>query len=309
MRNSSLLRHAGSAFAMMVALSACSSSQSALPNPNDARQAAPRASALEPAARTLRGPLVYISDELGNFIDVFRKDGTLAGRITTALDYPVDLYVDGAHNLWVANQGSEEVLKFRRGSMTPSIYHDAGSAYAPSTCANGTLYVAAFSGTIAIFARGHHRPTGSLQENEGAAISMTCDGTGNLFAATTLLSPPGDVVEFPAGSTQARLLPIYLPNPVDVKPDPAGNLLVLDSAGGSDNAVSEYTEAGQATGKSMPTDANWSEMAISPNGKEIFGSDVNALDGSLRAFPSGKQLQTYQDSRFRQLGGIAYDPG
>ncbi len=309
MGNSSLLHLPGSALAVMVALNACSGGQPALPNTNVAPRTAPRESARESAARTLRGPLVYISDELGNFIDVFRKDGTLAGRITTGLDYPVDLYVDGAHNLWVANQGNEEVLKFRRGSMAASIYRDAGSAYAPSTCSNGTLYVAAFSGTIAVFARGHHRPTGSLQENEGAAISITCDRTGNLFAATTLLSPPGYIVEFPAGSAQARLLPIYLPNPVDVKPDPAGNLLVLDSAGSGDNAVTEYTEAGQATGKSMPTDANWSEMAISPNGRELFGSDVNALDGSLRAFPSGKQLQTYRDSRFRQLGGIAYDPG
>jgi hypothetical protein len=29
----------------------------------------------------------------------------------------------------------------------------------------------------------------------------------------------------------------------------------------------------------------------------------------LVKFPSGKVLQTYPDKNFRQLGGIAYDPG
>ena len=141
------------------------------------------------------------------------------------------------------------------------------------------------------------------------AVNVVLIVLSTVFTTTTLLSPPGYVIEFPAGSNRAQLLPISLPNPVDVKPDPAGNLLVLDAAGDGENTVTEYTEAGTPTGQSMPTDGNWSEMAISPNGKQIFGSDMNALDGSLRAFPSGKQLRTYPDSGFRQLGGIAYDPG
>jgi hypothetical protein len=294
--------------AVIVTLGGCSGAGQTSPIPNSIQQTVTHASAPELTIRNAHGPLVYISDSLGKFIDVFHRNGTLAGRIATGLSYPVELYVDARHNLWVADQGLGEVLKFRRGSMKASVYHDAGNAWAPTTCSDGTLYVADF-GSITVFAHGRHYPTGSLSDKWGAMFSVACDATGNIFAAATVESPPGYVVEFPSGSNQAKLLPLYLPNPIDVKPDPAGNLLILDSAGGSYNTVAEYTEAGAPTGKSMPTDANWMEMAISPNGKEVFGADVNDLEGSLRAFPSGNQLQTYVDGKFRQLGGIAYDPG
>jgi hypothetical protein len=267
------------------------------------------AAAVQLRERNEQGPLVYVSDSLGSFVDVFTKDGTLKGKITTDIDYPVELFVDAKHNLWVANSGGNDVLKFRRGTTKPSIYRGVQGAYAATTCPNGTLYVTDFGSNIAVFAPGHHSPTGSLTENYGEATSISCDPDGNIFVTATLLSPPGYVVEFPAGSTKAKLLPINLPNPVDAKPDPAGNLLVLDSAGGSYNTVTEYTEAGQPTGKAMPLDDNWSEMAITPNGKKIFGADVNALDGTLRLFRNDKELQSYQDSKFKQPAGIAFDPG
>jgi hypothetical protein len=58
----------------------------------------------------------------------------------------------------------------------------------------------------------------------------------------------------------------------------------------------------------MPTYANWNEIAIAPKGDAVFGADMTDAQGSLRAFPSGKQLRTYVDSELSQLGGIAYDP-
>ncbi|MBV8530026.1 MAG: hypothetical protein JO104_01810 [Candidatus Eremiobacteraeota bacterium] len=257
-----------------------------------------------------RGPLVYVSDSLGNFVDVFAKDGALLGRISDGLNFPVDLFVDGKHDLFVANNGSGVVLKFKRDTTTPvSAYTDVPDAWASTTCASGTLYVAHYSGSIAVFAPGHHKPTGSRNENYGLADSISCDPRGNVFATGTVGSPPGVVFEFPGGKKKAKLLPLYLLNPVDVKPDPAGNLLILDSAGSPYDTVTEYTEAGTPTGKSMPTAAYWSEMAITPNGKEIFGADQSDLEGVLKTFPGGRVLHTYADSRFRQLGGIAYDPG
>lgn len=285
--------------ASLFALAGCSTSGSL-----------PGAAAPSLAQRDTGGPLIYISDTLGNFIDVFHRNGTLTGRIVNGLDRPAELFVDANHNLWVANSGDNEVLKFRRGAMNAaSAYRDVSNALDSATCSGGALYVTDYSGTIAIFAHGHHSPTGSLKENYGLAISVACDTAGNIFTTATVASPPGYVIEFPAGSNKAKLLPIYLPNPVDAKPDPAGNLLVLDSAGDGYNTVTEYTEAGSSTGRSMPTDANWNEIAIPPAGDEVFGADATDLEGSLRSFPSGKLLRTYVDSEFKQLGGIAYDPG
>jgi hypothetical protein len=266
------------------------------------------AQALPLAQRDSHGPLVYVADSRGNFVDIFRRDGKLAGRIVAGLDAPEDLYVDGNHNLWVANNGGRDVLEFPRGAMKASaIYRGVTDPWDATTCAT-TLYVTA-GGGIAVFPPHHHSPTGYLSSNYGMDISVACDAAGNLFATGTVASPPGYVFEFPAGSTKAKLLPIDLPNPDDAKPDPAGNLLVLDSAGDDYNTVTEYTESGSPTGRSMPTEANWNEMAITPSGDAVFGADETNLEGSLRAFPSGKQLQTYTDAKFEQLGGIAYDPG
>jgi hypothetical protein len=304
------LRRPIGVFVTSAVLAGCSAIGSAPPLSNPAQRNVERVSTPPLAEPKLRGALLYVSDNLGNFIDVFGRDGKLAGRITAGLNRPADLFVDADHNLWVGNSGDGDVLKFKRGAMEgASVYRDVSNAWDPATCTNGTLYATNFSGVITIFARGHHHPTGFRSENDGAAISVACDAAGNVFATATVLSPPGYVIEFPAGSTQAKLLPINLPNPVDAEPDPAGKLLVLDSAGGGYNTVTEYTEAGSPTGRSMPTDANWNEMAITSKGKAIFGADQTESEGVLRAFPSGKLLQTYGDSRFSQIGGIAFDPG
>jgi len=302
-----LLRSAIGAGWLIAALSACGG---APPVSSETSAANVPASVRRLGQDEAQGPLVYVADSLGNFVDVFSKEGTLIGKITTGLSYPGDLSVDAKHNLWVANDGAGNVLKFNRGSTkAASVYRDVTDAWAPTTCPNGALYVADLSGSIAVFARRHHAPTGSLDESYGGADSVECDANGNVFVTATLLSPPAYVVEFPSGKNKPKLLPLYLPNPVDAKPDPSGNLLILDSAGGAYNTVTEYTESGSPTGKSMPTGANWNQIAITPKGNEVFGSDQSDLEGVLLSFPSGKMLRTYTDSSFRQLGGIAYDPG
>jgi hypothetical protein len=304
------LRRPIGVFVASAVLAGCGAVGSAPPISNPLQRNVERVSTPPLVEPKPHGALVYVSDILGNFIDVFGHDGKLEGRITAGLNRPTDLFVDADHNLWVGNNGDGDVLKFKRGAMkSASVYRDVSNAWDPATCSNGTLYATNFSGELTIFARGHHQPTGSLSENDGAAISVACDAAGNVFVTATVLSPPGYVIEFPAGSTHDKLLPINLPNPVDAKPDPAGKLLVLDSAGGGYNTVTEYTETGSPTGRAMSTDANWNEMAITSRGKAVFGADQTDSDGVLRSFPSGKLLQTYDDSKFSQIGGIAFDPG
>lgn len=303
MKISTRLQHTIGSGCLITALSACNGTGMP-PAANSARTAVRM-----PVQRTLHGALVYVSDNLGSFVDVFSKNGTLLRKITTGLSHPAGLFVDAKHNLWVANDGGD-VLRFRRGAMkADATYRGVADAWAVTKCPNGALYVANLSDTVDVFARGHHMPTGSLQEHSGGADSVECDSNGNVFVTATVFSPPGYVVEFPSGKNKPRILALYLANPVDAKPDPAGNLLIVNSAGGSNNTVTEYTEKGAPTGMSMPTGANWDAMAITPDGNALFGADVNDNEGVLMAFPSGKLLQTYADSDFSEPAGIAYDPG
>ncbi|HEX4013551.1 MAG TPA: hypothetical protein VHX17_06640 [Candidatus Cybelea sp.] len=59
----------------------------------------------------------------------------------------------------------------------------------------------------------------------------------------------------------------------------------------------------------MPTAGNWIEMALTRNDAAVFGADATALDGSQLRFPSGRLKNTYRDGKFKQIGGIAFDPG
>ena len=147
--------------ATIAILAGCSANGSAPPLLNPVAQNVERASTRPLAEPKPHGALAYVSDTLGSFIDVFGRDGRLAGRITEGLNHPTELFVDADHNLWVGNNGDGDVLKFKRGAMkSASVYHDVSNAWDPATCADGTLYATNFSGAIAIFAHGRHHPTG-----------------------------------------------------------------------------------------------------------------------------------------------------
>ncbi|MBV9647304.1 MAG: hypothetical protein JO043_07570 [Candidatus Eremiobacteraeota bacterium] len=270
-------------------------------------------SSARPLQTTLRSDarkaVVYISDQIRSFVDVFDLSGTRIGRITADLSYPSGLFVDAEHNLWVANLGDRDVLKFKRGKATPigTYYSGNSNPTGVTMCPDGTLYVAA--GYIAVFPRGHHHPTRMLTSQYGNITSVTCDAAGNVFATATVFSPPGYVVEFAGGHEPDTLLPINLENPNDVKIDAAGNLLVLDAV--TPSTVGEYTEAGQPTGKSLSIGNVWVQIAILPPGNSVFGVDVSDSAGELVSFPRGRLEQSYTDSGFAstQPYGIAYDPG
>lgn len=255
-----------------------------------------------------KAPLVYISDQLRNVIDVFHRNGTVVAQITSSLSFPSGLFVDASHNLWVANGGDHNILKFKRGATTPAqTYVDSQqrSPTAVTMCPDGTLYVA--DGDIAVFPAGHRKPTGTLSSQYGVIQYVTCDAAGNVFATATVFSPPGYVVEFAGGQGAGTLLPITLNNPSDIKIDAAGNLLVVDNE--IPGSVTEYTEAGSPTGRALKLASNWMSIAVPPTGTDLYATDDTLGTGVLTTFPSGRLRQEYHDSAFKQIYGIAFDPG
>ncbi|HEX3457619.1 MAG TPA: hypothetical protein VHR97_06640 [Candidatus Baltobacteraceae bacterium] len=157
----------------MLAISArCGGSQSqsgSLP-PALAQQKRPS----DPAGRLT--PLVYVSDDANNLIDVFDRDGTLEYTITNGVHAPVGMYVDARHNLWVANPGDNNVLVFPRGSMTPSTtLEDADQLNDVAVCHDGTVFVASSNnaGGVAVYPRGHTTPTRRLKPNRAVRAATT----------------------------------------------------------------------------------------------------------------------------------------
>jgi hypothetical protein len=254
--------------------------------------------------------LAYISDFLANDVTVFSVNGSMQGQIA-GLSNPGGIVVDSKHNLWVANNGANDVLEFARGATSPSTtLSDPDGPIDLTICGRGTMYVAGSNSTsIAVYPKGSTSPARSLtyagvQQNDG----ITCDAAGNVFV-TVVLSFHGGVVEFPGGKQGgATQLPITLSGPGGIKPDNAGNLLVDDQ---SAQTITEYTEAGAATGNAIHTASDCINFGVMRDSK-IVGCAVYAAsgisEGQSYAFPAGTVRQTYS-SAFTLPYGFAFDPG
>jgi len=256
-------------------------------------------------------PLAYISDFLANNVTVFDINGTLRGQIG-GLSNPGGLFVDHKRNLWVANNGANDVLEFARDATTPfHTLNDPGAGPLDVTmCPNGTVYVAGSNSTaIEVYPPGSINPARSLTypgANQNDAL--TCDAKGNVFA-TTVISFHGGVVEFPRGKQHgATQLPISLQGPGGIKPGNAGNLLVDDQTA---QTITEYTEAGSPTGNSISTAYDCINFGVTRNSKAV-GCPVyiayHTSYGQSYTFPGGTMRQTYSGS-FMLPYGFAFDPG
>jgi hypothetical protein len=256
--------------------------------------------------------LVYVSDARHNLIVAFDRNGRRVATIRNEINYPQGLYVDAAHNLWVANQGTSQVLEFARGASSPS-FRLADGTNLPSDvtiCPNGTIYVANVfaaksAGSIAVYLPGRRHPSRSITYAGSEFLFVTCDAKSNVFA-TGVTGTMGSVVAFPGGQKNARLLPITGGgNLGGIKMDGAGNLLVDDPYA---RTVTEYTEAGSPTGLSVATDG-WMDIAFEFPGDVLFGADTGGKRGVAVSFPAGKILTTYGAPHFSDVIGIAFDPG
>ena len=92
------------------------------------------------------------------------------------------------------------------------------------------------------------------------------------------------------------------------EPDGAGDLLVDDQ---SAQTITEYTEAGVATGNAINTASDCINFGVMRDSK-VVGCAVYAAsgisEGQSYAFPAGTVRQTYS-SAFTLPYGFAFDPG
>lgn len=101
-------------------------------------------------------------------------------------------------------------------------------------------------------------PTGTLQDPEETLnFGITCDTKNNVFTIVWNPTQGKTLVDEYVGGVQSGLTTLPIPLEADtgcgIKPDDAGNLLVCDTDGEN---ITEYTEAGTSTGKSVSTGTN-----------------------------------------------------
>jgi hypothetical protein len=255
--------------------------------------------------------LIYVSDNGANNVTVFSREGVIQGQIG-GLSSPDGIFVDPDRSLWVANSGANNVLKFKRGATMPSktLNDPGGGPNDVAICPNDTVYVSGYGSTsIEVYASGSTNPTGTLSfPGELQNDFLTCDAAGNVFATIVDGSFHGGVVEYPSGNQSgATQLPISLQGPGGIKQDNAGNLLITDQ---SVQTITEYTEAGAPTGKSIPTGFDCLDLGVSRDGR-VVGCALyvsgGTSEGQSYTFPAGAVHRTYSGS-FILPYGFAFDP-
>ena len=261
--------------------------------------------------------LTYISQSTGGGnaqIGVFGRNAENIGTIF-GLQNAIGLFVDGKRNLWVANYGGHQVLEFARGGTSPiKTLNDPNEyTYDVTICPNGTIYASNVSdtgsnpGSISVYAGGSINPTSTLTLPQPLYyLFLTCDAQNNVFSTFyNRASPGGGVAEFPLGSeTGAHLLPVTSPSLTGIKPNSAGNLLINDWSG---NTLCEYTEAGSPTGTCVATTGEWTDIAVTRDGKTALGISETNANGVALLWPSGTMRQTYKVPG--SPNGVAFDPG
>jgi hypothetical protein len=264
-----------------------------------------------PAAKT--APLAYVSDYEHDSVAIFNATtGAVLGQIGN-LAAPAGLFVDGRHRLWVANSGGGDVLIFDRGATSPSVtLSDPNERpFDAVLCPNGTAYVSNYYnfntgiGGVYVYAKGSTSPTSTLADpNEFQNYFITCDRHNNVFTTLELGNLASQVDEYAGGAAPATKI-VGVDSPGGIAVNAGGNLVVDDPDG---HRISEYTEAGAATGRKFTTSVQELifDIAVARNGKTVLGANAS---GSGIAFSlwSGVAAKTYTTTFVEPLGA-AYDP-
>ena len=195
----------------------------------------------------------YLSG-VGTSAGVTIDPGTEVNLAAITNGAPYGSAVDGAGNVYVADQANGQVVEIAAGTQALTVV--ASQLLAPTSVAldgAGNLYVAETSGVAMV-----PNENGTLNASDlvtlnipglGLPQGIAIDGSGNLLVAD---SEAGDVLEMLGGTGLPQTVVTGLTNPHSVALDAVGNVYVS-----SDNQVSEYsvgggTEIPLGSGYSMP---------------------------------------------------------
>lgn len=265
------MRNATSALwfiAGVIILTGCSNSNSQLLQSSSVPAAVPRPERTGiPAAPSGPRPAGWLSPELRKDIpgaNVFVTSGSkvliypakppgasLKGTITSGVSSPWALYIDQQHNLYVANQSSQQggngsVTVYARLSVTPSATYTDGLGRPLYAIVDqyGDLFVGngenggKSAGAVVEYRVGSTSAYQVLQTPGQEVDGMDFDTQGNLYVAyrDSRTSPTSSVEEFAPGSTQGTVLGMTLNQPQGLIVDSRGNIVVAES-GGPDSLV------------------------------------------------------------------------
>ncbi|MBD5654408.1 MAG: hypothetical protein IAI50_04420 [Candidatus Eremiobacteraeota bacterium] len=219
-------------------------------------------------------PILFVSDLDAQTIRLYPADTTnpsQEGSITEGLDEPINVAVDTAGTLYVANNGNNTVTEYKLGATKPSVTLSTSLVYPNGIAVDseGTVYVTSGSSVgscyVLEFPKGATKP--SVQVNGfGLPVGLAVDKDDNLYVGDAT----GNVVwKVAKGSkTPVKLKLTGLADPTGVAVSPSNDLYVSNEDPGSEGGDKVF---GFVLGKTKPFATITSEL----NGPYAIGFQGN----------------------------------
>ncbi len=260
-------------------------------------------------------PLLYVSDYLGDYVNIYSQNGNdqaPIGQLSGYFGQPGQLYVSKTGDLYVANINGPNVPVFHRGATAPfeTLNVPLAVVYAITEDSQGTVYVTGSvdsAATIEVYPSGSVSPTSSLSDPSFLQFNgVTTDSKGNLYACAgqQTSQQPHAVDEFLAGTTMPINLNLKAKGCFGLEIGPRDSLLVGDLQG---RAV-EVFPAGSTTPSVTIRDTGGPlPIALNANAADVYVGNANKSVSEYDR--SGRLVDTITNGITQPAVGIATDPG
>jgi sugar lactone lactonase YvrE len=272
--------------------------------------------------------VLYVSDILDSRVDIYplnTNNPPPIGEIALDVDTPTGMAVDGAANLYVANNTDRKIGGIKKGNPNLMPVYPAGGSSPVMTYfqdlhhptdvvvgRDGVVYVASFGdGYVTEYPKGSMNPSLHFQAPSGSALTVALDAQNNLYVAC---ANSNAVFKFPPGSTQGTNLGLVLSGePHGMAFDRAGNLLVAVSTAPNAGSVIDVFPPGSTT-PSKQIHGTFQPFMIDFDAakRHLYVADYGSgnHDGGVFefAYPSGTLVTKYAQGGASGAYGVAVNP-
>lgn len=253
--------------------------------------------------------------------NAYAKNPQPIGKITDGLQNPGAIWVDAKGHIFVGNDMTytSSVTEYAPGSLKLLRTYTKGIdlPFGGTDDAKGTMYVSVAGvkgqaeGGIAVFPPHKSTPSTILTDNVYVPHGVAKDAKGNLFLAQ-IYGSQSSVLEFPAGSSNSKVLPLDDLNSgaflEDLKLDASGDIVVADAYL---STVRFYPppykkeRMAMTAGLSAPT-----ALAYGSDGSLFVGNEYAGTYGNVVVFAPGatKPSRTFSTGITGGVLGVAVSP-
>ncbi len=261
---------------------------------------------------------LYVLDAMNQVVDIFSiTTGNLLGQITgPPFNYAHQIATDIAGNLYVADQGNNQVEVYPPGSTSPSVTLTDGPGWGPTdvfvwryTFVVGSTQFG--SPGIAVFKKNQNTPFTTITNPAwGQVHGITLDANDNLYVGWTDDSSVSHIDESPYPWRQFSTLPAVVTEPISLAVDKKFNLVVCEYWQGDGNqpgAVDVFAPGASTPMTQFAQGGNPGAVTLNKKQKIAYVG-TGGTTVTTWSYPSGTEGKSFGAGIIGAAFGVAVSP-